>query len=401
MERTPLSAISRQIRPVNTSRLMAAIALCLTSIGACHKVNPSSQSKSLVVEKEVLISEVPGKPHALTRTTSGGFVVVGEAASAWAAATDANGQFLWKYSLPIDSHVQFQVQSTFHGVVPLPSGGVLACGELFTADNRRTAIVVLLDSEGKLVEQRTIVPKDDATVRSSSFLSCATWGDGVVLTGRWFDTRRDQGYYWIVKLDKNGVREWEKLGEELPGFDAVVTSDQSLTVVGIPVRTRIVTIARFTPKGDLVATKMTEFREARAIRSTEPTSEVKVIGVDSDTNNILLSLTSALRDTRAARRLGSIILREGCAYLLPDGSVAVFGNRFVSGGIYRASIGRVNQRDGNSQIETMGVPYPQDSSFTVADAVPISRNQFVALRDVVGGPGSTHNGFLLFWVTFF
>ena len=171
---------------------------------------------------------------------TGGFVVVGEAASAWAAATDVNGQFLWKYSVPTDPNVRSLVQSTFHGVVPLASGGVLPCGELWTRENRQTAIVVTLDSHGQLVEQRTIFPKDDATVRTSSFLTCAAWGDGFVLTGRWYDDQRRQAYYWLVKLDKNGVREWEKLGEELPGFDGVVTADESLTLIGVPVNARAV-----------------------------------------------------------------------------------------------------------------------------------------------------------------
>jgi hypothetical protein len=398
MERTPLSAISRQIRPVNTSHLLAAIALSLSSTSACHKVNSPNQSKSFVVEKEVLLNV--GKPEALTRTTSGGFVVVGEAASAWAAASDANGQFQWKYSVPTDPNVQFLIQSTFHGVVPLPSGGVLACGELFTADNRQTAIVVTLDSHGKLVEQRTITPKDDPTVRSSSFLTCATWGDGFVLTGRWYDEGKRQAYYWLVKLDKNGAREWEKLGEELPGFDGVVTADQNLTLVGIPVNARTVRIARFNPKGDVVATRMTAFREARAVRSEEPTNEVKVIGVDSGTNNVLLSLTGDLRDTRTPKHLDWLSVREGCAYLLHDGSVALFGNKFAVGAVYRASVAWLDRQEANDQIETMGVPDPKDSSFTVADAVPISPHQFVALRDLESGANATHNGSILFWVNF-
>jgi hypothetical protein len=398
LERTPLSAIGGRIQSVKTSCLVATIALCLLSTSACRKANPLNQSKSFVVEKEVLLNV--GKPEALTRTTSGGFVVVGEAASAWAAATDANGQFLWKYSVPTDPNVQFSIQSTFHGVVPLPSGGIMACGELFTADNRRTAIVVTLDSHGKLVRQRTITPKDDPTVRSSSFLTCATWGDGFVLTGRWYDERKRQAYYWLVKLDKNEAREWEKLGEELPGFDGVVTGDQNLTLVGIPVNARTVGIARFNPKGDMVATRMTEFREARAVRSEAPTNEIKVIGVDSGTNNVLLSLTGDLRDTRTPKHLEWLSVREGCAYLLSDGSVALFGNKFAVGAVYRASVAWLDRHDAHDHIETMGVPDPKDSSFTVADAVPISPHQFVGLRDLHSGANATHNGSILFWVTF-
>src|ERR1700722_6582357 len=234
-----LGAISMQIsisaaKPSYTGlRAFVAFAFCLSSTSACPKVNSPNQSKTFAVEREISIPAVSGKPAALTRVPGVGFGVVGGAASAWAAATDANGQFLWKYSVPTDPKVRFLVQSTFHGVAPLASGGILACGELFTKDNQQTAIVVILDNHGKLVEQRTIFPKDDQTVKTSSFLSCKAWGDGFVLTGRWYDDARRQAYYWLVKLDKNGGREWEKLGEELPGFDGVIAADQSLTLVGI------------------------------------------------------------------------------------------------------------------------------------------------------------------------
>jgi hypothetical protein len=329
----------------------------------------------------------------------GGFVVVGGAASAWAVATDANGQFLWKYSVPTDPGVRMQVQSTFHRVVSLASGSVLACGELWTKNNQQTAIVVILDSHGKLVEQRTIFPKDDQTVTTSSFDSCIAWGDGFALTGTWYDHQRRQAHYWLVKLDKNGMLEWEKLGEELPGSDGAITADQNLTLVGIPVRAQAVTITRFDPKGEVVATRMTPFREARVVRSVESASEVKVIGVDSDTHNVLLSLSGDLKDTRPPKRLEWLSIREGCAYLLPDGSVALFGNKFISGGVYRASIGWLDRNNADDKIETMGVPDRQDASYTVADAVPISPHQFVALRDLETANPAT-SGAVLSWITF-
>jgi hypothetical protein len=383
----------------NRLRAFVAIAFCLSSVGACHKVNSLDQSESFVIERQVLIPAARGKPEVLTRVPDGGFVVVGGAASAWAAATDANGRSLWKYSVPTDPGVRMQVQSTFHGVVPLASGGVLACGELFTKDNKQTAIVVILDSDGKLVEQRTIFPKDDQTVKTSSFQSCIAWGDGFALTGTWYDDSRRQAYYWLVKLNKDGVREWEKLGEDLPGFDGAVTSDQTLTLIGIPVHARAVTITRFNPKGEVVATRITVFREARAVRYVESTSAVKVIGIDSDTHNVLLSLTGDLKDTRPPKRLEWLSIREGCAYLLPDGSVALFGNKFVSGGVYRASIGWLDRHNADDKIETMGVPDRQDASYTVADAVPISPHQLVTLRDLETANPAT-SGAVLSWVTF-
>jgi hypothetical protein len=396
MERTPLSDITQQTRPVSTSCVVAAIALCVMAIGACHKANSPDQSRSLVIEEEFLIREAKGRPEAITRTASGGFVVVGVAASAWAAATDANGQFLWKYTVPTDPNVHFLIQSTFHGVVPLPSGGVLACGELFTSDNRQRSIIVILDGEGKLVEQRTILPKDDPSTRSSSFLSCAAWGDGFVLSGRWYDEKKRQAYYWLLKLDKDGVREWEKLGDELPGFDAAVNGDQNLTVVGIPVHAGAVQIARFNSKGDLLATRMTEFREAHVVRSVDPTNEVKVIGYNSGSHGVLLTLTGDLHDIRSKRIEWML---NGCTYLLPDGSVAIFGSKYF-GAVPRAFVGWVDRHNAHDQIEPLSVPDLQDHSQMIGDAVPISPDQFVAIRDLGSAVNANDNGSVLTWVTF-
>ena len=150
----------------------------------------------------------------------------------------------------------------------------------------------------------------------------------------------------------------------------------------------------------MVATRMTEFREARAVRSVEPTSELKVIGVDSGTHNVLLSLKGGLRDARAPKRLDWLSLRNGCAYLLPHGSVALFGNKFAVGAVYRAAVGWLDRHGADDQVETMDVPDRQDSSLTVADAGLISPHQFMALRDLQSAINPTHNGSILFWVTF-
>lgn len=391
------------VRPPSPKPTVAALcaigaaAWCIFSIDTCLAVNSSIRSNSLSIIKEVLVRGVVGRPAALVQISGGGFAMVGAGATAWAAETDGGGVLLWKYVLPPDPTVHMSGQSAYRGVVALANGGILACGELWTK-KQQTAIVTILDSRGVLVQQRTLFPKDDTGIRTSSFQSCFPWGDGFALTGRWYDGQ--QAYYWLLKLDRNGIREWEKLGDELPGLNGVVNEDQSLTLVGIPVHGTAVKIARFNPKGELIATRKTAFSEARAVRSVTPTSVIRVIGVDSDNRNVLLSLAGDLHDTSAPKQIAWLNIREGCAYNIADGSVVLFGNKFIDGAIYRSSIGWLDRHDAADDEHIMAVPDKRDTSYTVSDAAPISSRRFVTVRDLERSVDPENNGVVLSWVTF-
>jgi hypothetical protein len=73
--------------------------------------------------------------------------------------------------------------------------------------------------------------------------------------------------------------------------------------------------------------------------------------------------------------------------------VAVFGNLFARGGVYRSTVARVAAGDRPDEARAFALPNPQSISASVYDAVPISEKTFVAARDLNGS-------LVLSWVTF-
>ncbi len=84
---------------------------------------------------------------------------------------------------------------------------------------------------------------------------------------------------------------------------------------------------------------------------------------------------------------------DGFAWVLQDGSLAVFDHVFAQPGADRACVSRI--RSGERTYEMLAFPLdnPQSRSERVLDAVPISENTFVAVR-------SWNNSVALSWVTF-
>jgi hypothetical protein len=180
MGRTPLSAISRQIRPVNTSRPVATISLCLTSIGACHNVrNPNAQSGvtmrktfllwalglvgsmaltakasgPLHIDRQITLS--PGhriEPKKISRASNGDLIVLGSSDDkAWATRLTSTGEMRWEY-LEAGPAGWNDTSSTqpFLGANEMRDQSMLLCGNKFI-NHTSTVMLVRLDKNGKLL----------------------------------------------------------------------------------------------------------------------------------------------------------------------------------------------------------------------------------------------------------
>jgi hypothetical protein len=371
------------------------VGMTISSTGACQKLDTSEQGSSIVIDHEVLVPGLSGKPNAMAQLTGGGFVLVGAHGAAWAAGTDAQGKLLWKYEEPLDPNVKTQNQSEFHGVVPLANGGALLCGEIYTKDYE-AGLLLILDSSGRAVERLTALPNNDRSMFASSFMACFSWGKGIAVTGVGADGHK--GFAWLVKLNKDGVKEWEKFDAELPGINGVALADNSLILMGSPTGLEGVTVASLNQKGVLVASNKTKYLDARPVRSVGPPSVTKLLAVDSRNGNILVTLNGDLQEIGTGKRVGPPSIRDGCAYTLTDGSVVLFGNR--AGSVYRSAIGWINRGGRGDEVREMPVPIQQDASFSMRDAVSLSANQFVAMRDQVSSINPANTGVVLSWVTF-
>jgi hypothetical protein len=379
-------------------RFGAALGIGVCLMGASQAGIFAAAPSSIGIERQVVVPGPGGRPSALTRTKDGGYVVVGAWGVAWAVHTDANGQSLWKYEEPKSPGVKSLYQSEFHSVVALSDGGALLCGEATTEAHRAgTALLVRMDADGHMVEHRTDFLKNGNEIFSSTVHKCIAWGDGFAVTGA---KTTDQGLFWLARLDKNGVLEWEISGADVPGFNALAISDGSLVVMGnIAGVNGHLTIVRVNTEGSVLDKRTMDYVNAKGVRADDSTGVINLVAVDAKDSNTVLSLDSHLKDARHSVEAGSLSIRDGCAYRLSDGSIALFGNKFVNGNEYRSAIGRVNR--GRTADETNVLPLisSQDTSFSVRDAVQLSPNQFIALVESTARQPNDA-GFTFSWVTF-
>lgn len=353
--------------------------------------------KSIVIDREVLVPGVRGKPNAMARLNNGSFIIVGAFGTAWAVGTDANGKLLWKYDEARDPQVRLPDQSEFHGVVALANGGALLCGQTSNKDHQAgIGLIVTMSADGEVVERRTVFPNEDQTTPAAAFRACFPWGSGFALTGGGYDGKK--GFVWLMALDKDGAKKLESTSSDLPGISGAATPASDLVLMGSPTGLEGATIVRLDQQGKLAARRKTNFLDARPVRSVDRSSEIKLIAGDNLKNNVLLTLNDELQDKVSSKRVTPINLGNGCAYALSDGSVVLFGN--VVGQAYRSAIGWVNRRGKEDAVRAMSVPAPQDASFSVRDAVPLSANQFVAMRDQVSSINPVNTGVVLSWITF-
>jgi hypothetical protein len=158
-------------------------------------------------------------------------------------------------------------------------------------------------------------------------------------------------------------------------------------------------LSRLNQNGDLVTRRTTGFIEATPVRSAKPNSGIQIIGIDGVFHEFLFGFDENLKDKSGNKSVNAIYTRDGCAYSLPDGSVALFGNSTILGGTFRSAIGRVNQHWHADKFVSMTVPASGDASFSMRSAIPLSAYQFVAMRDQVTSSLET-SGVVLSWVTF-
>jgi hypothetical protein len=156
-------------------------------------------------------------------------------------------------------------------------------------------------------------------------------------------------------------------------------------------------VVRLNQQGKLVARRKTNFLDARPVRSVYRSIGIKLIAGDNYKNNVLLTLNDELQDMVSIKRVTPINLGNGCAYALPDGSIVLFGN--VVGQEYRSAIGWVNRRGKDDAVRAMSISEAQESSFSIRDAVALSANQFVAMRDQVSTIKPENSSVVLSWIT--
>lgn len=376
----------------------ACVAMMTVAVAACS----DGSASDIVVQREVPLIGVSGQPNAVAQMANGGFVVAGVWGNAWAVATPGDGKVSWTYNEPPDPNIRLYQPSIFSGVATLPNGDILLCGNKVTSKGG-FGLVVILDTSGRLVEERLLVPKHDQSFFFSRFDQCVRWNNGVVLIGTASDDRHYsplKNFGWIVKLNGTGQMEWEQVISAVPGVgSAAPMTGQSLLVMGssgTDVWRMGPDLTRIGPDGVMLSRRHWEnIRVSLPIRPVQSTAGTHVIIRPPQSEQYTLyTLRQDLQDA-APPRTGTMSIFPTCGYALPDGSLALFGTVFYGlNGIYVATVARLTA---SGRTHYRRLQTPGTSAASVSDATPIGPNQFVTVRGETGQQGPR---VLLSWITF-
>jgi hypothetical protein len=388
----PERTICRRLLPA-----LLAIATCTLILNTCSQHIATAGTDALVVEKEVLLSDVGGWPKSIIRMANGDFLIAGTWAygKGWAVRTNAEGRPLWKYEEPSDPKVRTQNQSEFNGAVSLTNGSVLICGRRSTAEGS-TALITILDAKGSVVERRLMFPHDNEAYSGSTFHDCIHWASGIALLG----TGRDStgGISWLVKLDSDGAKQWDRTDSGITGFDAAESADHTLLLLGAQSGVMQPTLVRLDEAGEVVAKRDTAFAEAKLLRPVVPSTTDHLVAVDANNAESLHAFGKDLKDIGKASNVPQIILRDGRGFVLADGFVALFGN--IAGSVYRSAMAWAARPGKGDVVNTMSVPDPQASSVSIRGTVPIGPREFVTVRDQESAGRHDRTGIVISWVKF-
>jgi hypothetical protein len=351
--------------------------------------NTPKSALSVVLGPDVVIEGIYGQRMALTTLPRGGFVVAGYS---WAVATDANGGVIWRYADPETGPTpNIGRGPQFHGVVPLSNGNILLCGqELY--ENDSAALLTILDSAGRLVEKRLLKPPEPEKYGAVRFERCLRWDDGVAVIGSMAGTITR--YDWLMKLDGNGTKQWDLFDYQLAGSHAVETVNHNLIMASFPMPggPDNMKLVQVNPRGHLVSTKELTVSNANMVRSGAPTSTLKVLTDINRKDTAVLTLNDKFEGMAPPWRTQIPVTGDGFAWMLWDGSLAVFDHVFAQGAD-RACVSRIRSGEHSYEMLAFPLPNPQSRSDRLFDAVPISEKTFVAVR-------SLNNSVALSWVTF-
>jgi hypothetical protein len=358
----------------------AAAGLLLASCG--------SHGKSITLDREVFIPDIPPRVDAIARTRDGGFVVSGIGRTAWVLATDSQGKLLWKFIDPIDSRVdtgsEATPQSEFHGVLPLANGNTLVCGG--RNKSRQTEnLLAILGRDGTLIERRVELPNDDARFIYSNFYQCFHWQDGILLLGNANDGTR--GYIWLVELDGNGMKRRQVMVDNVAAAKANTNAGPGFVFTAWDSNENF-RIIRANESGETIAKRVIAGDFILQLRSMVESSQASVI-VYRDGYATLYTLDERLQDARPPRAIANFDALAGCGYVLADSSLALFGRR------PNAAVAWISGQDKSYALNALDSKYV---SLTVSDAIPVSADQFVTVRGSLG-QDPKQQGLVMSWVT--
>jgi hypothetical protein len=230
----------------------------------------------------------------------------------------------------------------------------------------------------------------------SMFVRCLPWGDGFALVGGLTHNQQSQG--WLIKLNNQGMQEWEKIAPDAGGFDAIETADHDLVTLNPGPRDFTATVRRFDSRGELIASRNIEGIAIAFMRSIGPSANAYcVTSAFPSGKQTIWALDRDLHDASPGRLIGKVGIdsREGRGFVYPDQSFAIFGQGDGGGG---SGIAAITYMSPNSKLQTEYKFRGGEGSIWVNDAVTLqSDSEFATIRE--WALSQEKRGVLLNWVS--
>ena len=387
-------------RFASVHRLSAVCAATMTLVMTQACDGSARQAEQLSVNREVLVRGSTGRVSAITRDADGNFVVAGARGLAWAAALSAQGEILWTFEQSSDGTPVTAHQAEYHGAVSLRNGTSLLCGHARTSTGQ-VGLMTVLDLRGRPVDDRRLLPNDDRKFYFSSLHQCMVWNDGILAIGT--TTDGTHGFAWLMRLNGDGVKEWETVNPDLAGSFAVETPTHELLLATMAGRSKPgeTTLFRVGQNAEILSSRSIRSSGYALLRSTRPGSVGTVVLYED--KPMVHTLNEHLEDMEVPRTIPPVYMQQsgalGRGYVLPDNSLALFGYVQKGGGAFTAPYTAAVAHVGGAGRDLIHAFAPLYNSVAVIDAIRISDTQFVTVREVIADKPSD-SGIMLSWITF-
>lgn len=381
------------------------IRLLTVALGALMLPNPVHAEGLTVVRTVYLERGAVVDPKAIVRARDNGLIVAGsidlpnQPRDAWAIKTDAEGNVLWRYTVPLREKLNRYDGPEFSSVAIMPDDSIFLCGRMpFVAGTGKSspALISHLSKNGKVLSEKLFYPQNGKPLALTQLNSCASSGDGIVAVGHTTQFVKNPSheanvppnisanFYLIVSIDSSGEIKWEKLlpvSSTSEGFDYVsplqATWDGGFVFAASRwVGTRII---RLNASGEVTASRM--LADNFILMQSAPTDH-DIHLLSSQTESLThLTLDNDLKEV--GRLAGEHTVGEAdVAYLLPDRSLMIFGAKHDRDGLYYgAQVMHVNAELKSEKTTLLGEKL--ESGWSRA-GVPLSRaDEFVSIRTAI------------------
>jgi hypothetical protein len=348
--------------------------------------SPGAQSATHIdIARDVMIEAgVSITPHSITRTGHGGYVITGAIAEnhAWATRLNSALGVMWRVEEPQRSVGAARDTSTYDDAVVLPDDSVLLCGVTQVGPRGITGVGLLthMGAAGQVIQRRELPLPDDYTLTANT--KCVGTRDGALMIGIGVvgkGANEPLEYRtWIVALDQEGVFRWQKLVPVAPPsqiiWQAIELPNRNIAIYGDGY------CLEFDAQGVPMSQRQLQRSLGRPILSWKvPALAEAAVPGDAGGPETVDDRINARPGLQIGDKSLQAHFQARFAYALPDGGLALFGNK-EKDNVYSAAIVYVSPDLKTTEVHLMG-ERDDAASWLVADVTPTGvAGEFATVR---------------------